>query len=256
MTTISNTDRAQSGMSGAASIAASVVLGSLILLALTTGARAEEGAAESAADLSCAKEVAARVQDRYEAVRDIEAHFEQTTRSVTLGSVGKAKPSRQRGHVIFAKPGRMRWTYEEPDRSLVVTDGKSTWIYEPDAGEAQRLPSAEGFFTGAALQFLLGEGQLLTEFSVVALRCGGEGEGQQDTAELALTPRQPASYERLGMVARRSTGEILETTIVNLLGDSTRISFSKVRENRDPPPDTFIFEPPAGVDVIDIVAPR
>jgi len=56
-----------------------------------------------------------------------------------------------RGRVVFAKPGRMRWVYESPEPSLVVSDGETLWIYDPAAREAQRLPVTQGYLTGAAL---------------------------------------------------------------------------------------------------------
>jgi outer membrane lipoprotein-sorting protein len=46
------------------------------------------------------------------------------------------------------------------------------------------------------------------------------------------------------------SGEILETTLVDLLGNVTVVIFSKVETNRDPPASVFHFDPPAGVKVL------
>ena len=101
----------------------------------TASPAAEEVPARDAQ--GCAKAVAAALQRRYEAVGDLEASFEQTTRSVGLGQPGATAKSR--GSVVFAKPGRMRWTYAEPEPSLVVSEGKQLWIYDPAHREVQRL---------------------------------------------------------------------------------------------------------------------
>ncbi len=65
-------------------------------------------------------------------------------------------------------------------------------------------------------------------------------------------PREPASYERLGLSVREQSGEVVATAIVDLFGNETRISFENVRWNQDPAPEVFHFEPEPGVEVIDV----
>jgi outer membrane lipoprotein carrier protein len=172
------------------------------------------------------------------------ARFEQTTRSVALGGSGASTTSR--GTVVFAKPGKMRWSYTEPEESLVVSDGQWLWLYDPVHAEAQKLPVGEGYLSGAAIQFLLGEGRILEDFRVEAERCDAE------RAHLDLWPRKPAAYEKLRVVADVGSGDILETEIVDLLGNVTRVSFRELRVNLDPPDDLFRFRAPAGVSVIEL----
>ena len=204
-------------------------------------------ASQAAERMQCATEAARSVQRHYESVRDLEAHFEQTTRSVALGTGAAATTGRSSGRVVFAKPGRMRWSYQQPQPSLGVSDDKMLWIYDPEAAEAQRLPVTQGYLTGAALSFLVGEGDLLAEYQVSAESCGGEG------IELELIPRTDASYERLGLRVVRATGEVSATRIVDLFGNVTEVTFRNLRTNQDPPASTFGFEPPEGVRVIDLV---
>ena len=124
-----------------------------------------EGSEGKAIGGECALEVARRVQGYYERIRDLRARFAQTTRSVTLGSAGGTALDAE-GEVFFAKPGRMRWSYSRPQQSLVVSDGETLWIYDPEQKEAQRMSVTAAFVSGAALQFLLGEGDLLAEFYI------------------------------------------------------------------------------------------
>jgi outer membrane lipoprotein carrier protein len=218
------------------------------VLALATLAVASLAAADAPAelDLGCADGAAKALQRRYEAVRDLEASFEQTTRSVALGQPGASAKSR--GSVVFAKPGRMRWTYLEPEPSLVVSDGKELWIYDVANREAQRLTVTEAYLSGAALSFLLGEGEILRDFEVKALECG-------DAASLLdLVPRQAATYERLQARIDPRSGELLETTVIDLLGNATTVALRDLRVNRDPAASLFRFEPPPGVRVLDLDA--
>jgi len=224
-------------------------------------------ASPTTASASCAEQIARTVQTYYDAVRDFSADFEQTTRSALFDSAGSdlAKPAR--GRVVLAKPGKMRWTYTEPEPSLVVSDGTTLWIYSPTLQEAQRLPVTEGFLTGAALQFLLGEGKLLESFEVSSEACpleqaSGDGQGTDSrnpatagkprTVELELVPREPTTYQRLGITARVDTGEVVATRVVDLLGNETRISFSDMRRNGHPDKDEFTFVPGPGVEVIEL----
>jgi outer membrane lipoprotein carrier protein len=212
----------------------------LVLLAATTAA---PGA--WAGDTDCASEVAQRVQQRYEKVRDLSARFEQTTRRVALGG-GAGDALVARGEVVFAKPGKMRWAYESPEPSLVVSDGATLWIYDPKAREVQKLALGDGYLSAAGVQFLLGEGKLLDEFGVTASGCGGS------VVSLELTPKREAQYERLEMRVDRASFAVRETSVVDLFGNQTAIAFDEVRENTKPAASLFGFTPPAGVRVLSV----
>jgi chaperone LolA len=211
-----------------------------LLASLAAPAHGEETA-------SCAEAIALRVQRHYDSVRDLSADFVQSSRVVSLaGSEGESLQAS--GQVLFAKPGRMRWSYEKPEASLVVTDGKNLWTFEPGRGEAQHVTAAEGFLSGAAIQFLLGEGEILDAFRVSAESCDGE------RVVLHLEPREPTSYERLALEVDREQGLVHATEVVDLFGNATRVALSNVRINSNPKPALFDFKPPAGVRVIEVPA--
>jgi outer membrane lipoprotein carrier protein len=209
-----------------------------LALAFASGARAD---GEEPGD--CARAVAERVQARYEGVRDLEARFTQKSRSVALGS-GAAQEMQARGVALFAKPGRMRWTYEAPEPSVVVSDGETLWIYDPVAKEAQEFPVGQGFLSGTAVQFLLGEGRILEAFDVRAEGCGTK------TVRLHLRPRVETSYESLELLVVPETGEIRESAVLDLFGNRTDVIFTSVRSNLKIDPAQFRFEPAPGVRVL------
>ena len=60
--------------------------------------------------------------------------------------------------------------------------------------------------------------------------------------------------ERLGLVADAKTGDILETSVVDLFGNVTVIRFSGMEVDESPPDETFTFDPPEGVELIDYAA--
>jgi outer membrane lipoprotein carrier protein len=214
----------------------------LVALAVAGGARAD---GEEPAD--CARAVAERVQTRYEGVRELEARFTQRSRSAALGNA--AQEMEARGVALFAKPGRMRWTYEAPEPSVVVSDGKTLWIYDPVAKEAQEFPAGEGFLSGTAVQFLLGEGKILEAFEVRDEGCGGE------TVRLHLRPRAEATYESLELLVVPETGDIRESAVVDLFGNRTDVRFVSVRVNPKLDPAQFRFEPATDVRVLRVAPP-
>jgi outer membrane lipoprotein carrier protein len=217
-----------------------------LALALAAGSPAagEQRGAASEAD-RCRDRAAGAVQSHYEGVRDVSAHFAQTTHGARLGTTPSA-PATSSGRVSLAKPGKMRWTYEAPEPSLVVSDGKTVWIFDPAFGEVQKLPASEGFLTGAAAQFLLGAGDMRRDFKVAAISCSATA------AELELTPRQPATYEKLVLSVDPSSGNVNKTRIVDLLGNVVEVEFKEQRFNLAPGDSEFQFQVPEGVKVIEI----
>ena len=219
------------------------VVAGLVGIACAFGAQAGEEAPACAADE--AVETATRVQARYEGIRDLSARFVQRSESATFAGEPLMDDGAKRGEVVFAKPGRMRWTYAEPEPSVVVSDGETLWIHDVAGGTATRLEVTAGYLSGAALQFLLGDGKILESFEVEALACGDA------EVTLDLVPKAESSYERLGLVADRASGDIVETSVVDLFGNRTVIRFSEVQVNQAPEAATFAFEAPEGVEVID-----
>ncbi|MDP6977872.1 MAG: outer membrane lipoprotein carrier protein LolA [Myxococcota bacterium] len=234
----------------AVAVAIAAVAGSATAQTATPVPETPTGASNEA---GCARDLATVVQARYDVVRDFKAGFRQQTRSVALGgqSLGDDAPSE--GTVVFSKPGRMRWRYTRPRASEVISNGTTLWIVDPTVKEAQRLPVTEGYLTGAALEFLLGDGKLLETFDVTAVDCAPDDQG---LVELVLDPKTDASYERLRLWANSNTGDIARTSLVDLFGNETEISFSQVVVNAPAEAGAFDYVPGPGVSVIDLTPSR
>ncbi len=194
-------------------------------------------AASPAAD--CTALALARVQARYADVADLAARFEQQ-------SVSAAFPDAQlsSGTVEFAKPTRMRWRYEKPAPSLIVSDGSELWIVEPAAKQVQVLPVNEEFLSGTALQFLLGAATIEETFDARALSC------EKGEALLRLLPRKAAHYEYLELVVELASGVLRETRVADLFGGRTRVRFEALRTNLAPPAARFRYTPAADERVL------
>ena len=68
-----------------------------------------------------------KVQARYSQIESLEGSFKQDSYVAALdeGEVSS-------GEMIFAKPGRMRWSYKQPREQEVVIRERELWLYQID----------------------------------------------------------------------------------------------------------------------------
>jgi outer membrane lipoprotein-sorting protein len=78
----------------------------------------------------------------------------------------------------------------------------------------------------------------------------------QAEALLQLVPRKPAAYEKLEIRVDRSSGEVKETAVFDLIGNVTRVAFQDVRTNTGLGEEVFRFTPPDGVRVVEVPTPE
>lgn len=206
------------------------------------GAASEPPRQPSAAATDCAVATADQVQAFYDDVGDLRANFTQRSQSVALG--GSGGESTGQGTMVFAKPGRMHWEYTAPEPSVVVSDGETLWIYDPEAREVQVLSVGSGILSSAGLAFLLGDGDLLETFEVEAEGCG------QTPVRLRLLPREDAPYEQIGLHVAPDSGMVVATQVTDLFGNRTELDFSNLETNLGPSDDLFRFEPPSGTRIL------
>ena len=181
----------------------------------------------------------AKVQQRYESTKTMEADFQQTVESTALAS-----PLKTAGKVAFEKPNRMRWDYDPPDKQTIVGDGQTLWLYQPDMNQVIKAPLGEAFQASTPLTFLSGLGQLERDFTATL---------EKETADgwvLHLVPKKDAALGTLGLTVRKSDASIAEARITDAAGTTTRIAFSNERRNGTIERARFTFTPPPGVDVV------
>jgi outer membrane lipoprotein carrier protein len=189
------------------------------------------------------REIASRLQARYDTVRDLSADFVH----VYEGGVLRRK-STERGTVLMKKPGKMRWTYAAPEKKLFVADGQKFWAYVPEDRQVVVTTLPPGDQVGAATLLLAGKGNLLRDYAVSAAEVS---ERPPDTWAIKLVPlREQADYDWLVLVVDvRGLGIRMLITADSQGGQST-FTFTNVRENKGLPDREFTFKVPRGVDVI------
>ena len=184
----------------------------------------------------------AKIQKFYDATKDLHARFEQTLES---GMGGKKRAS---GELWLKKPGKMRWDYAKPERKLMVSDGQTLWVYEPEDEQAfkQDLRSSN---LPLSVSFLFGQGKLTDEFTVTVVH--PEGVGTADETILKLVPKvATAAYRYLLFVVDPKTGLVHETVIYDQQNGTNHLTFASVETNKGVDDAKFRFTPPSGTKVL------
>ena len=178
------------------------------------------------------------------ATRTATARFEQQV----FDRAGKVV-ERASGTFAFQRPGKFRWTYEKPNKQLLVGDGQKLWIYDPDLAQVtvKRIDQAISS-TPAAL--LAGKDDITRLFT---LKDAGNADGLNWVE--ALPKAQDTGFERvrLGLAGK----SLAAMELYDQLGGRTMLRFSDLKANATVAPDTFTFTPPKGADVLeDAPAPK
>jgi len=163
--------------------------------------------------------------------------------SQTVFDANGRKKEASTGRVAMSAPRYFRWEYAKPYEQLIVADGKSIWVYDPDLKQVTKR--AQGVEEQSSpLTALIDPTRLDREFQVKEL-------GTIDGLEwIELRPRQAgnASFEsaRLGF---GDTG-LVRMRVVDPLGQRTELGFSEWKRNPSFKSGTFRFDPPKGVDIV------
>ena len=154
-----------------------------------------------------------------------------------------AKKEYSTGRVSLSAPRLFRWEYVKPYPQLIVADGKTVWVYDPDLKQVTRRAqgSAEG---NSPLAALVDPARLDRDYVVAD---AGTDAGLE---WLTLTPRDKdnASFEsaRLGF----DRNGLNRMAFTDLLGQRTEIVFAKWQRNPAFASGTFSYVPAKGVDVV------
>jgi len=187
------------------------------------------------------EEVVAKVQEQYETHEDFKANFIQESFVKSLGKKQVAE-----GNVYFKKPGKMRWIYQKPGKQEIISDGKNFWNYRPEDKQVMVSPMTNAFQSKVPSTFLAGIGNLKKDFQA---RWAKEPSPKENYS-LELTPQEDrGGLEKLSLLVDWESYKILQARILDIMGNVTQISFSKIQFDNHLPDSLFTFVPPQGVEV-------
>jgi outer membrane lipoprotein carrier protein len=218
--------------------------------ALTSPALAQGAPAPSAAPAAptpaspeATTTVVNKVQAFYDSTTSFASPFSQEffvkSHNVKKNSTGK---------VLFAKPGKMAWDYDNPAGNRVVSDGTTLKVYEA-ANKQMFEQNIDKSQYPAALSFLTGAGKLTDAFTFVMY--DGNAMGFPGGQVLVGSPKKETpAYTKVLFYVDTATSQVRRALIIDGQGNRNRFDFTDPKVNVPVPPDAFTLNPPPGTQVI------
>lgn len=185
----------------------------------------------------------AKVQQRYNGIRDFQGDFVQSYE----GGVLRTKTS-ERGTLAIKRPGRLRFTYTKPERKEFVSDGVRLYTHLVADKQVIVGPAPNADDGDVPAMFLAGQSDLARDYTPSFTPLPGAAAG---LLTLRLVPKNKESeFESLGIGLDPKTLQIQFLTAVDKQGGRSSFAFSNLKENRGLSDKEFEFRIPRGVDVV------
>ncbi|WP_245632651.1 outer membrane lipoprotein chaperone LolA [Edaphobacter aggregans] len=183
-----------------------------------------------------------KVDDHYNRLSSLRARY-------TEHYAGMGLDRTESGTLLLKKPGRMRWSYDQPAGKLFVLDGKYAWFYTPGDDQVQRVPARQLDDLRSPLRFLLGRTQLKKELGSLTVT--------QDSHGIHIAGVPVGMEQRIKTLTLDVTpaGAIQHMRLEELDGATTEFAFTQVEENVPTRDSDFTFTPPKGIAVVDALPP-
>jgi outer membrane lipoprotein carrier protein len=183
-----------------------------------------------------------KVDDHYNHLASLRARY-------TEHYSGMGLDRSESGTLLLKKPGRMRWSYDEPAGKVFVLDGKYAWFYTPGDAQAQRIPAKQLDDLRSPLRFLLGHTQLNKELDNLTVT--------PDGANSLITGIPKGMEQRVKALSLwvNPSGIIEKMRIEEIDGSVTEFTFTSVEENVPTKDADFTFQAPEGVAIINGLPP-
>lgn len=180
----------------------------------------------------------AQLRERLDTMHSLEGDFTQT-----LFDADGTLLEESRGNFALQRPGKFYWHTRAPFEQLLVSDGETIWLYDPDLAQVTRRSYDEQVQGSPALILSEDIDRLGQNFQVRRRDLDGESDS------FVLEPRNDEGlFQTLELVF---AGERLaEIRMRDNLDQLTIFELSNVERNVSIDPQRFMFEPPEGVDVL------
>ena len=227
------------------------VLAALCLCALPAAAGDPPLAASGAATANClpasptAAQAVTCVQQVYDQSQTFASDFSQ---KFWVKAYNQEKSSH--GHVTFAKPGKMHWTYDDPQSTgnRVVSDGAVIKVYEANNKQMYEQAVDKSQYP-AALSFLTGTGKLTDSFDFQLFQ-GAEMKFPGGIVLVGTPKAATPAYSKVLFYIDSGTSQVRRVMIIDGQGNRNRFDFEAPKVNQAVAPDLFKFTPPAGTSII------
>jgi outer membrane lipoprotein-sorting protein len=158
---------------------------------------------------------------------------------------GFDEPLESRGTLRILRPSRFDILYDPPSRQRQVCDGTYVWTYVPEQKQVVKATLSPEATRGAdLLDWALDGATLASSTPDDSMGAGGE--------RLGVTPGPQLPLQALTIWMRRADAELLGYEAVDTEGNRTRMRLVDLRAAKGLKPADFTFQPPPGVEVVEM----
>ncbi|MBN2426990.1 MAG: outer membrane lipoprotein carrier protein LolA [Deltaproteobacteria bacterium] len=203
--------------------------------------------------------------DSLPAISDFSFTFIQDSEVASLNQHQQARGEAQFKFLPASEKKRVsplfRWEYSEPDKQLIVSDGREIWFYVPDNQQAIRSEAKEALSPEKGnnpLLFLTNLGELSRFFEI---RWFGAQPEKAEEYFLELIPLGKSPLIKTIVLSIPQTTllpnkkdqpmfPISSLLLTNVNNDRTHIRITEAQVNQKPEDNVFRFSPPPGTEIL------
>lgn len=190
-----------------------------------------------------------KLQKLYKNAAGIEAEFLQ---EVYQASLARTKTSK--GAIKLAKPNLVRWETYEPEASVMVSNGRKLWYFNPDArgkGKGQVIERRPNELQKQPIfQILTGSSPLNSDFILEKTETVDGITKEKKLTSLTLKPKKSLGDLQRAVLKVDSNYLISEVILENTSGNTTKITLQNQTLGAKLPPVLFDFKPPEGTEIL------
>jgi outer membrane lipoprotein carrier protein len=181
----------------------------------------------------------------YRRIRSYRAEFEQESETQAFESNRKAS-----GRIYYLKPGKMRWTYLQPELREVYMSADKMTIYLPGRNQVIEQTWNDAMPGVAPARLFMGIDELLRSFSVSLKDTGEKEESGAYCLRLAPKDRKSISVEEILLWVGKTDFLPLQSESRDILGNRTRLHFRNGEVNIPLKEELFRFQAPPDAEGI------
>jgi len=211
-----------------------------------------------ATGLACADTGLERLEQFMRSARAGRAEFTQTVTAPARADEKTPRSKVSRGHFAFQRPGQFKFVYTAPFEQTIVADGTTLWLHDADLEQVtvREQSAALGSTPAALLAAAADMAALHRDFDLQAVQDAPQEDGAGNMGDVQWVQATPKNRDSEGSTIARvraaldAGGQLVALEIWDSFGQRSLIRFAAMQIEEKLPAGTFVFTPPAGVDVL------
>lgn len=173
------------------------------------------------------------------------AAFTQTVTAPLREGETVARTRTSRGEFAFLRPDRFRFRYTQPFEQLIVADGQTLWLFDPDLNQVTARRQAE-VLANTPASLLASAPDLRAVRQAFTL---SEGQPHDGLRWVEAVPKaRDGQVQRIRIGFRQGELEVLD--ILDSFGQRSVMRFGPLERSAGLTAASFRFQPPAGAEVL------